>query len=139
MSASQLSELTDSLTDMSNIQNALNWFEIYVADLSRAKSFYQKVLDITMAPMESETCEGVMFPYEEGIVSGGLLKVEHCQPGPGGTLVYLNADGKLDAIIARIKEAGGKMVLEKMEIPPHGFIAVFEDCEGNHVGLHSIS
>ncbi|MGJ8724026.1 MAG: VOC family protein [Roseibacillus sp.] len=121
-------------------KNALNWFEIYVADLERAKAFYEKILGVTLTDMPSEMCEMAAFPCDEKEgVGGALMKIEHCQPGPGGTLIYLNVEGELDAVVARIQEAEGKIVLEKMAIPPHGFIAVFEDSEGNNVGLHSLS
>jgi Predicted enzyme related to lactoylglutathione lyase len=48
-------------------------------------------------------------------------------------------DGKLDAVLERIPKAGGKVLRERMPIPPHGFIACFQDSEGNSVGLHSMS
>ncbi len=54
-------------------------------------------------------------------------------------MVYLNAEGILDEVIGRIPEAGGKVIKDRTEIPPHGSIAIFEDSEGNVVGLHSMS
>ena len=32
-----------------------------------------------------------------------------------------------------------KSIRDRMAIPPHGFIGIFEDTEGNVVGLHSMS
>lgn len=65
--------------------------------------------------------------------------MDRCQPGGGGTIVYLNVEGDLDGVLERIADAGGKVVRERLPIPPHGFIAIFEDTEGNVVGLHSMS
>jgi len=128
-------------------ENALNWFEIFTADLSRAKAFYEKILNRSMVTIPkgdggegAPCCEMAMFPFdlEKGGIGGAIVKMEGCQPGPGGSLVYLNVEGDLDGVIARIPEAGGKVIKERMAIPPHGFIAIFEDSEGNLVGLHSL-
>jgi len=64
--------------------------------------------------------------------------MEGCEPGPGGTMVYLNVEGDLDGVLKRVPEAGGKVLRERMPIPPHGFIGVIQDPEGNVVGLHSM-
>jgi len=119
--------------------NALNWFEIYVSDIERAKRFYDTVLATTLQSIEGSTPMAI-FPYEQGSgVGGALSKPEHGAPGAGGTTVYLNVDGDLDGVLSRIPAAGGKVIRDKMEIPPHGFIAILEDTEGNIVGLHSMS
>jgi predicted enzyme related to lactoylglutathione lyase len=52
-------------------------------------------------------------------------------------MVYLDADRKLDAVIARVEAAGGSVVQGKTDISPHGFVAIIRDTEGNLVGLHS--
>lgn len=119
--------------------NALNWFEIFVSDLPRARAFYEAILGAKMQDTGMECCEMAIFPYDnmKG-VGGALTKMEGCKPGAGGTLVYLNVEGDLDGVISRISGAGGKIVKERFAIPPHGFIALFEDTEGNTVGLHSM-
>jgi predicted enzyme related to lactoylglutathione lyase len=86
-----------------------------------------------------DCCEMAIFPYDNMNGIGGALTVmEGCTPGAGGTLVYLNVEGDLDAVLARIPPAGGKVIRDRLAIPPHGFIAIFEDTEGNVVGLHSM-
>ena len=64
---------------------------------------------------------------------------EGCKPGPGGSVVYLNVDGDLDQVLARIPAAGGKVIQGRLDISPHGFVGMFEDLDGNVVGLHSNS
>lgn len=122
-------------------KNALNWFEIHVADLSRAKRFYDTILDTTLQTIDTEGgCSMAIFPYDqENGVGGALTKNEQCGPATGGTVVYLNVEGDLDGVLSRIPGAGGKVIRERMAIPPHGFIGIFEDSEGNSVGLHSMS
>jgi predicted enzyme related to lactoylglutathione lyase len=55
-----------------------------------------------------------------------------------GSIVYLNARDQMDAMLARVESAGGTVILPRTEIAPNGFIAVVQDTEGNHVGLHSM-
>jgi hypothetical protein len=64
--------------------------------------------------------------------------MEGMSPGVGGTIVYLNVEGELDAVISRIEPAGGKLLRPRFAIGEHGFIAIFMDTEGNVVGLHSL-
>ena len=58
-------------------------------------------------------------------------------PGGSSSVVYLDAEGKLDACLERVAGAGGEVVRKKMAIGPAGFIALLRDSEGNTVGLHS--
>lgn len=121
--------------------NALSWFEIYAADFDRARKFYETILDepLTLSDMPGGKMAIFAFDQENGI-GGAITVVEGCTPGgSGGTIVYLNVDGKLDAVLERIPAAGGKVLRGRMAIPPHGFIAFFQDSEGNSVGLHSMS
>ena len=119
--------------------NALNWFEIYVTDFERAKKFYEEILAETLTPVEMEGCRMGIFAYQQDKgVGGALTLMEGFKPGPGGTLIYLNVEGQLDAVLDRIVAAGGKVVRGRMDIAPHGFIGLFEDSEGNVVGLHSM-
>lgn len=119
--------------------NALNWFELAVTDLSRARTFYETILAAQMQDAEMECCEMAIFPYDnmKG-VGGALTKMDTFKPGAGGTMIYLNVEGDLDGVLSRIPAAGGKVLRDRMPIPPHGFIGIFEDSEGNVVGLHSM-
>ena len=121
--------------------NALNWFEIYVSDLDRARRFYEAILDEPLTPSEMPGGQMAIFPFDqENGIGGAITVMEGCTPGgSGGTIVYLNVEGKLDAVLERIPQAGGKVLRDRMPIPPHGFIAYFQDCDGNSVGLHSMS
>lgn len=120
--------------------NALNWFEIFVSDFAKAKAFYEEILGRSLAPASMEGCEmGILSEGGIGGVGGAITKMEGCKPGPGGTLVYLNVEGDLDGVLERVPKAGGKVIKDRLAIPPHGFIGIFEDLEGNVVGLHSMS
>jgi predicted enzyme related to lactoylglutathione lyase len=121
-------------------QNALNWFEINVTDMARAKKFYETILQTQMPEVTAGPSPMAMFPFEMGKgVGGSLTQMDAVPPGPGGTLVYLNVEGDLDGVIARIPAAGGVILRPRLAIGEHGFISVFKDTEGNVVGLHSLS
>lgn len=119
--------------------NAINWFEIFVSDFDRAKSFYENILARPLSPASMEGCQmALLGEGGETGTGGALTKMEGHKPGPGGTLVYLDVEGDLDGVLERIPKAGGKIIRDRMAIPPHGFIGIFEDSEGNIVGLHSM-
>jgi predicted enzyme related to lactoylglutathione lyase len=122
--------------------DALNWFEIFVNDLAKAKEFYGTILKTTLISTSEDTgCTMAMFPCNLELGVGGSLTQasETCKPGAGGTMVYLNVEGDLDGVLERIPAAGGKVIRERMAIPPHGFIGIFSDPDGNVVGLHSMA
>jgi hypothetical protein len=52
-------------------------------------------------------------------------------------VVYLNAGESLDAVLERVKPAGGAILVARTELPAGmGAFAHFADTEGNRVGLH---
>jgi uncharacterized protein len=134
----QVSQFKES--DMSHTatvrQNAINWFEIPCADLDRATTFYETLLG---AKMQREDLGGDMaiFPAEQTGTGGTLVKRQFQKPG-AGTMVYLNCDGDLDDVLARVPAAGGLVLMPKTEVPGgYGHFACLRDTEGNHIGLHS--
>lgn len=64
-----------------------------------------------------------------------LRELMRRRPSHDGSLVYLNVD-KIDLTLEAINSTGGKTLMPKMSIGEHGFIAHFEDTEGNRVALH---
>jgi predicted enzyme related to lactoylglutathione lyase len=123
---------------MSSHKHAINWFELAVDDLDRARRFYETVLGIQLRPETLGQMPMAMFPSGGGdAVGGALVRDERRRPGAVGTLVYLNANGKLDECAARIEKAGGKVVLPRTDIGEPGHIVLLLDTEGNQVGLHA--
>lgn len=125
---------------MSNIKtDAVNWFELYVADFDRARKFYETILQTTLQEFATEQCRMGMFPHDNANgIGGAITKTNGNVPGPGGTMVYLNVEGDLDGVVGRIPAAGGLVVKPRTAIGEHGFIAIIQDTEGNPVGLHSM-
>ena len=123
---------------MDNKSNALNWFEIPVSDMSRAKKFYETIFNVEMFSMEMGGNPMAFFPCEQGKVGGALLLEKGVNPSKDGCLVYLNANPSIQTVIDKIEAAGGKLLVPKAQVTPEiGFVAYFTDSEGNKVGLHA--
>jgi uncharacterized protein len=124
------------------MKNAVNWFEINTENFDRAKEFYEKILKQQIKEEKlDEQFKGMRmgffnFDMESG-VGGSIMYNPLVKPSSNGTVVYLNVDGDMDGVLSRITSSGGKICMPKTEIPPHGAIALFNDTEGNLVGLHS--
>ncbi len=119
--------------------NALNWFEIPATDISRAQKFYESVFNIKMEPMEMPGMKMAGFPYDPGSgkASGALCQSEMHKPSATGSIIYLNANPNIQAVIDRIEPAGGKITMPKTQISPEiGYMAFFTDTEGNTVAVH---
>jgi predicted enzyme related to lactoylglutathione lyase len=116
------------------------WFEIPAADLDRACQFYESLLAIKLSRGQFGAEELAVIPYQKPAISGAITQSKDHRPAAGGTTVYLNVDPDLDAALARVEPAGGKVVVPKTALPPGmGFYARIQDTEGNTVGLHAIS
>lgn len=120
---------------------AIHWFEIPVRDLDRAQRFYETLFHrpLRREAMGPDTTLAV-FEYEPGTSVGGCLFASSKAPAPSidGTVVYLSAEPSLNAVLARLPEAGGRLLVPRTELPEGmGAFAQIEDCEGNRVGLHA--
>ena len=128
---------------MSENENPVNWFEIYVDDMERAKDFYSTVLNKELAQMDlPEGMDGdmkmVAFPMIPGAInsSGALVKSGEMKPGTGGTLIYFSCED-CSKEESRVEGAGGKVLQPKYQIGEHGYCSICMDTEGNTFGLYS--
>ena len=123
---------------MTKQYNPVGWFEIPVMDLDRAKQFYETVMNLQLTLTTMGPLEMAWFPsVEDGIgASGTLIKSEGYTPSHSGTLIYFTAPD-IEGTLARVNANGGKTLLPKTSIGEYGFIAHFEDSEGNRLALHS--
>jgi len=123
-------------------KNAISWFEIPAADLSRAQKFYEMIFDITMIPMDTPNIKMRMFPLQDMMGVGGALvhNADFYKPSATeGPLIYLNANPDVQLVLDKVETAGGKIMVPKTQISPeYGYMAVLMDTEGNRIALHSI-
>jgi predicted enzyme related to lactoylglutathione lyase len=132
--------------------NPVNWFEIPVNDLGRARKFYESIFGIELplrhpymevadvgtslvgAPMEM-----AWFPMERNVpgAAGTLMKSKGYTPSHQGTMIYFSVDD-INEVLRKVDQSGGKSLAPKTSIGEYGFIGLFEDSEGNRIGLHSM-
>ncbi|MEZ4671642.1 MAG: VOC family protein [Anaerolineae bacterium] len=119
------------------MSNAVNWFEIPAADFDRAAHFYDTILDASLHRELFGGIQHAIFSSAREGAGGAIIYNPEVAPSSSGTVVYLNAAGKLDAVISRVEKAGGKVLMPSTHIGDPGYIAIIQDTEGNKVGLHS--
>ncbi len=118
--------------------NPVGWFEIPVSDLERAKNFYESVLEIKMERNDIPGWETVWFPSDESVkgVSGVLMKGDGYHPGEHGPVMYFTTQD-IESALARVVEAGGRIMFPKKDIGEWGYISWLWDSEGNRIALHT--
>ncbi|BFM09946.1 VOC family protein [Simiduia litorea] len=123
------------------MSNPIGWFEIYVNDLKRAKTFYQKVFGVELVQLSDPTDSNIDMwsfgsDFEQYGASGALVKMAGFPAGGNSTIVYFSCE---DCAIeeAKVQPAGGKIHQSKMSIGEYGFCTLAIDTEGNIFGLHS--
>jgi len=121
--------------------NFVGWFEIPVTDMDRAIRFYEKVFDIRMKRQQLGPLDMAWFPgIEASMGSAGSLvcSPKNYKPSHDGVLIYFTSfAGDVNVELSRAELAGGKVLMEKTQISREvGFMALFEDSEGNRIALH---
>ncbi|MEQ8209578.1 MAG: VOC family protein [Lacipirellulaceae bacterium] len=122
---------------MSCQPNPVNWFEIPVTDMDRASKFYGTAFDTEITPAEIGPNKMGWFPMEQNVpgAAGTLIMGDGYLPSHEGSLVYFHV-AEIDPALEKITTAGGKTLVPRTSIGEYGFIAHFEDTEGNRVALH---
>jgi uncharacterized protein len=87
----------------------IDYVELDVADVARAKTFYGDVFGWSFKDYGPDYCE-----FGDGRLTGGFAKGE--ARGPGGPLVILYAND-LEAVQKRIEVAGGRIVKQAYDFP----------------------
>jgi predicted enzyme related to lactoylglutathione lyase len=120
------------------MSNKVLHFDIFADDPKRAERFYSEALG-----WKFEKWDGPMEYWmitagsesEKGI-NGGMSKREGEWAKKGASIgaVTIGTDD-LDVALEKIKNAGGKVVMEKAAIAGVGWMANFKDPEGNVLGI----
>lgn len=121
------------------MNNSINWFEIPVNDITRARDFYEKIFQQKLIAKELMGYQIMIFPSDYGAVSGALVQGDGYKPSVHGSIVYLNGGPDLQNILNRVINAGGKILVPKTIMDESmGYFAFILDCEGNKIALHSM-
>ena len=107
--------------------------EIPCRDFEKTGKFYSAVFG-----WKVETAPGMdyaMFQTPEG-VGGGFSKQAKITAEPG-VFIYIEVED-IKAALVKIEENGGRKITGRTQISPEfGYFGVFEDVEGNAIGLWS--
>ena len=117
--------------------NPVGYFEIPVTDLDRAIRFYQLTFDVELTRMHVDGYDMAMFPLSETApgAAGALMKGDVYVPAKAGPVIYFSV-ARIDTALQRANDAGGQTLYERKSIGELGFVAEFEDSEGNRIALH---
>jgi len=109
-----------------NMSSFISIFEIPATDISRAINFYQEILGVEIERLEFPGMEMGLFPYQDQMVTGVLMKGEGYEPSAKGVTIYLNGGDNLQTILDKVEGNGGKIMITKT---PHadeiGYFAIF--------------
>lgn len=112
-----------------NAPGTFGWRELYAGDWQQDFAFYsrlfgwEKSLAVDMGPMGTYQCFA-----KNGQDLGGMMTATPDMGRPAWNY-YINVDG-IDAAVARVTEAGGKIVHGPQEVPGGAFIVNGLDPEG---------
>ena len=107
-------------------------FEFWSQNPEQLSEFYKKVFD-WKEDFIPELNYRLIDPGGEGGIKGGIMTPQK-GPWPGNLALYIDVDD-IDSYLERIKDAGGKIVADKMEVPEVGLLALFEDTDGRVLGV----
>ena len=112
-------------------------FEIPADEVESLSRFYTDVFGwkFSKSPMPEMEYWLISTGPTGKSVPGGMYKKMHSSDGPRN---FIQVD-KIDDVIVAFKNAGGKELMGKQEVPNVGFTYIGTDPEGNVVGLHEPS
>jgi uncharacterized protein len=112
-------------------QPVVHW-ELWSDDPARISDFYQTVFGWNIRHLPDLNYRLVETGGQGGI-NGGIMKP---QTGPwlAKLAFYIDVDD-LDAFNQKVRKAGGKILVEKMDVPGVGQLSLFEDPDGRVLGM----
>jgi uncharacterized protein len=120
----------------------VGYFEVQVDDFKRAQEFYRNVFGWTFSKLD------VPFEYYmvdtghkgEESINGGMLKRQQPLAANNGVSGYVCAVyvESIDQTLVKVRKHGGRVTMEKTQLPGIGHIAYGLDSEGNAFGLWEV-
>lgn len=107
-------------------------FELWSKNPAKISEFYSKVFGWDVNHMPEMNYRFVDTGGDDGI-NGGIMQPQE-GPWPGNMALYMHVDD-LGPFRKKIVAAGGKIVVEKMDIPGVGSLCLFEDIDGRVMGM----
>lgn len=121
------------------MKHLINWIEIPVTDMGRAKKFYSTLLggiEFIDYPMDNPSDQYAIFPSSDHFNAGALAKTSLHHPSTEGVTIYLDGGTDLNVMLEKAEKMGAQILLPKSFISEDtGYITLLIDCEGNKIGL----
>ncbi len=109
----------------------VHW-ELWSEKPGKVADFYGKVFGWEIRHLPEMNYRLVQTGGSGGI-DGGIMTPQK-GPWPGNMALYIDVDD-LDEYAAKIREAGGRIVVDKMAVPGVGTLSLFEDPDGRVLGM----
>jgi len=108
-------------------------FEIPSDNPDQTVGFYEKVFGWKFNKWDGPMEYWLIETGEENTpgINGGLMKRQQ----PGQSVVNIIDVASVDAFVQKVTEAGGTICVPKMAIPGVGYVAYFQDADGNMFGM----
>jgi uncharacterized protein len=123
------------------MMNRVVHFEIPADNVERAKKFYSDNFGWKLNQLGPEVGNYVLvqtgptddkgMPQDKAFINGGMMKRDPSASSP----VLVIAVEDADAAVERVKQSGGRLVGEILDIPNVGRYARVQDTEGNVIGV----
>jgi predicted enzyme related to lactoylglutathione lyase len=117
------------------MSNRITWLEMASTDVPASAKFFGDLFGWPM--IRDEQMDYTMTGFEGDQTGVGFTPVgdERSSVGAAGSvLVYVDV-ADVDATIARAKELGAPVYMDKFEIPTVGWMAIFGDPGGNRIAV----
>ena len=109
------------------------WVDYGASDLEAAKAFYADVFGWSYTESNEEEYGGYTNALKDDRMVAGLGP-QMSEASPPSWTTYFATDDSA-ATVARIRDAGGMVVVEPMEVAPYGTMTIALDPQGNSFGL----
>jgi uncharacterized protein len=109
-------------------------FDVPADNPERAKQFYEQIFgwNITPIPGPMEYYE-IQTKDDDGSI--GLAGGMGSRGAPEQKITNYIGVSSVDEYIEKVKQHGGTIIMPKMPVPGFGYLATFQDTEGNTLGL----
>ena len=112
-------------------QPVVHW-EFWSPDPGRVSTFYSQVFGWSMREIPQMNYH-LAETGGTGGINGGIMTPQKGE-WPAKLTLYIDVDD-IDAYLAKVTDAGGKVLVPKQEIPGVGFMALFSDPDDRVIGL----
>jgi len=114
------------------------WHELTTTDLPAGRNFYSEMFGWEqIRELDLGEGKGIYHIFGRGpFTYGGMMKKPDDMPAPSHWLHYIEVESA-DAATERAVNAGGKVLLDPIEVPSGARIAILSDPQGAPFAVHS--